>query len=62
MTNTGVFGLSGYNDKNLEGLIADKTREAFREYGYFGGGRVGPANFSRVDRVDYSNDTSTGKC
>jgi hypothetical protein len=40
MTNTGVFGLSGYNDKNLEGLIPDKTREALREYGYFGGGAV----------------------
>jgi hypothetical protein len=56
MTNTGVFGLSGYNDKNLEGLIADKTREAFREYGYFGG----TFGASRLDRIDYSNDTSTG--
>ncbi len=26
-------------------------------YGYFGGGTPGP--FSRVDRVDYSNDTAT---
>jgi hypothetical protein len=56
MSNTGVFGLSGYNDKNLEGLIADKTREAFREYGYFGG----TFGASRLDRIDYSNDTSTG--
>jgi hypothetical protein len=55
MSNTGVFGLSGYNDKNLEGLIADKTREAFREYGYFGG----TLGASRLDRIDYSNDTST---
>ena len=55
--NTGVFGLSGYNDKNLEGLIADKTREAFREYGYFGGG--GPGPLSTVDRIDYSNDSAT---
>ena len=59
MSNTGVFGLSGYNDKNLEGLIPDKTREAFREYGYFGGGSVGATRVSTVDRIDYSNDTAT---
>jgi hypothetical protein len=53
----GIFGLSGYNDKNLSGLIPDKTREAFREYGYFGGGQ--PGLTSRVDRIDYSNDTQT---
>jgi hypothetical protein len=60
MTNTGVFGLSGYNDKNLEGLIADKTREAFREYGYFSGGSVdGFPRYSKIERIDYSNDTAT---
>jgi hypothetical protein len=53
MSNTGVFGLSGYNDKNLEGLIPDKTREAFREYGYFDRGNT------LIDRIDYSNDTAT---
>ena len=55
MSNTGVFGLSGYNDKNLEGLIPDKTREALREYGYFGRG----FSNATVNRVDYSNDTVT---
>ena len=58
MSNTGVFGLSGYNDKNLEGLIPDKTREAFGEYGYFSGaGNGGTTGKSSVERVDYSNDT-----
>ena len=57
MSNTGVFGLSGYNDKNLEGLIPDKTRESYREYGYFGGGGI-PFS-SIIDRIDYSNDTTT---
>ena len=50
---SGIFGLSSYNDQNLEGLIPDKTREAFREYGYFLGIQ-GPLN-----RIDYSNDTTT---
>jgi hypothetical protein len=64
MTNTGVFGLSGYNDKNLEGLIADKTREAFREYGYITAGFTGNTPATRVptsfvDRLDFSNDTQT---
>jgi hypothetical protein len=59
--NTGVFGLSGYNDKNLEGLIPDKTRESYREYGYFGAGLDYPITtlLSSVQRIDYSNDTST---
>ncbi len=51
--NTGVFGLSGYNDKNIEGLIPDKTRESFREYGYFACGAT------LISRIDYSNDTQT---
>ena len=59
MSNTGVFGLSGYNDKNLEGLIPDKTREAFREYGYYSmGGPFGNPAFTQVYRLDYSNDTN----
>lgn len=53
---SGIFGLSSYNDQNLEGLIPDKTREAFREYGYFGGGY---SFRSLVQRIDYSNDTTT---
>lgn len=52
---SGIFGLSSYNDQNLEGLIPDKTREALREFGYFGG----TLGASRLDRIDYSNDTST---
>ena len=55
-SNSGIFGLSGFNDKNLEGLIPDKTRESYREYGYFGGGDVAKTS---VDRKDYSNDTTT---
>ena len=55
---SGIFGLSAYNDRNLSGLIPDKTRETYREYGYFGGGYA-PGNVSIVDRVDYSNDTAT---
>jgi len=55
---SGIFGLSAYNDQNLAGLIPDKTRESFREYGYFGGGNA-PGNVSTVDRIDYSNDTAT---
>jgi hypothetical protein len=54
---SGIFGLSAYNDRNLAGLIPDKTRESFREFGYFGGG--GPTTTSVVDRIDYSNDTAT---
>jgi hypothetical protein len=53
---SGIFGLSGAYDRNLSGLIPEKTRPTFREYGYFGGGE-GPT--CRVERIDYSNDTNT---
>ena len=55
--NSGVFSLSSYYDKDLSGNIPDRSREAFREYGYFGGG--GTPTVSTVNRVDYSNDTTT---
>ena len=51
---SGIFGLSGAYDRNLSGLIPEKTRPTFREYGYFGGG------YNRktfLYRMDFSNDT-----
>jgi hypothetical protein len=59
---SGIFGLSSYNDQNLSGNIPDRSRESFREYGYFGGGGSPNAtgfNMTSVDRIDYSNDTAT---
>ena len=53
-----VFGLSDFRKKQLLGEIPERTREAFREYGYFCGGAT-PGPVSTVDRIDYSNDTAT---
>ena len=38
---SGIFGLSGAYDRNLSGLIPEKTRPTFREYGYFNQGNLG---------------------
>ncbi len=60
--NSGIFSLSNYYDKDLSGDIPEKSRESYREYGYFGGGVViSPTATTRstVDRIDYSNDTTT---
>jgi hypothetical protein len=43
--------------------IEDTTNESVKKrvlgsYGYFGGGAA-PGSVSRVDRIDYSNDTAT---
>jgi len=54
--NSGVFSLSTYYNKDLSGDIPNRNRESYREYGYFGG----TLGASRLDRIDYSNDTSTG--
>ena len=56
----GVFGLSDYRKRQLSGLVPEKRRPVFREYGYFGGGRApSPVITTVVERVDYSNDTVT---
>jgi hypothetical protein len=70
MTQTGVrtniFGIGEVYELQREGLWVEKNRESYREYGYFGGGSwggpfsgPGPGPLSTVDRIDYSNDTST---
>ena len=57
-----VFGLADFRKKQLLGEVPQRTRESYREYGYFGGG-INPAipsiSLSTIDRIDYSNDTST---
>ncbi len=52
----GVFGLSDYRKRQLSGLVPEKIRPVFREYGYFAGGVTLGLT---VDRIDYSNDTAT---
>jgi hypothetical protein len=60
MTQTGVrtniFGIGEVYELQREGQWVERNRESYREFGYFGGG-LGPS--TTVDRIDYSNDTST---
>jgi hypothetical protein len=55
-----IFSLGDIRKKQLLGEVPQRTRETYREYGYFGGGdnTLGGIR-STVDRIDYSNDTST---
>ena len=46
-----VFSLSDFRKKQLVGDVPQRTRETYREYGYFG---IGVLN-----RIDFSNDTAT---
>lgn len=48
-----VFSLSDFRKKQLVGDVPQRTRETYREYGYFGGGNY----ICLVQRIDYSNDT-----
>ena len=52
-----IFSLSDYRKKQLVGEIVERTRETYREYGYFGGGGTPGGSFSAIERIDYSNDT-----
>jgi hypothetical protein len=53
---TNIFGIGEVYELQKEGQWVERNRESYREYGYFGG-TIGA---SRLDRIDYSNDTSTG--
>jgi hypothetical protein len=50
-----IFSLGDIRKKQLLNEVPERTRETYREYGYFGGTLYA----SRLDRIDYSNDTST---
>jgi hypothetical protein len=52
-----IFSLSDFRKKQLLGEIPERTRETYREYGYFAAGRTVNTNLSLVSRIDYSNDT-----
>jgi hypothetical protein len=49
-----IFSLGDLRKKQLVNEIPERTRESYREFGYFIGGRV---DLSLVERVDYSNDS-----
>ena len=54
-----VFGLSDYRKQALAGNIPERTRETFREYGYYSmGGPFGNPGFTNVYRLDFTNDTN----
>jgi hypothetical protein len=58
--NSGVFSLSTYYNKDLSGDIPNRNRESYREYGYFhSGGIDGFPYYTKIERIDYSNDTVT---
>jgi hypothetical protein len=52
-----IFSLSDYRKRQLVGEIPERTRPTFREYGYFNQGNLG----TRIERIDYSNDTANAK-
>jgi hypothetical protein len=52
-----IFSLGDIRKKQLLGEVPQRTRETYREFGYFGGGNL--PRSSIVDRIDYSNDTAT---
>jgi len=61
-----IFSLTDYRKRQLVGLVPERTRETYREYGYFGGGVRGAlyqsgfnVSTNIVDRLDFSNDTQT---
>jgi len=57
---TNIFGIGEVYELQRDGLWVEKNRESFREYGYFGGGgSYGLPTLSKVERTDYSNDTTT---
>ena len=59
---TNIFGIGEVYELQREGLWVEKNRESYREYGYFAGARNSSLNvISTVDRIDFSNDTSTAK-
>ena len=51
-----VFSLDGANPASYAG---DVPVNIGTNYGYFGGGQSSPSAISIIDRLDYSNDTST---
>lgn len=57
----GIFGIGDIRKRQLAGLVPERTRETYREYGYFGGGSLSGSpgsGVSIVNRIDYSNDTN----
>jgi hypothetical protein len=53
-----IFSLSDYRKKQLVGEIVERTRETYREYGYFGGNNQQSSPYSTIiSRIDFSNDT-----
>jgi hypothetical protein len=57
-----IFSLGDIRKKQLLGEVPQRTRESYREYGYFGGGDGGGSsggNVSTVVRLDFSNDSQS---
>lgn len=52
-----IFSLSDFRKKQLVGDVPQRTRESYREYGYFGGGGDRFNGSTNISRIDYSNDT-----
>ena len=58
-TSQNIFAVSDFRKLQLLGQIPEKTREFYREFGYFGGGSSSLGIFSTIYRLDYSNDTQS---
>ena len=54
-----IFSLGDIRKKQLLGEVPERTRETYREFGYFGGGGDQFQGFTTISRLDYSNDTQT---
>jgi hypothetical protein len=52
-----IFSLGDIRKKQLLGEVPERTRETYREYGYFGGGGGGFNGTTSISRIDFSNDT-----
>jgi hypothetical protein len=52
-----IFSLGDIRKKQLLGEVPQRTRETYREYGYFGGGGDGFNGTTSISRIDFSNDT-----
>jgi hypothetical protein len=52
-----IFSLGDIRKKQLINEVPERTRETYREYGYFGGGGGGFNGTTSISRIDFSNDT-----